>query len=126
MIKDGDIHTKRTGINYIAKVVGSKITTQLTVSVRPHTKFTDETKFHLNMLPSTCFIQKRLLYFVSGFRNYLGDKLLKESQFSNESLKHPEGDVIISSFYKIVDSPDICEQLVRIWSEDFWNVINEK
>lgn len=44
----------------------------------------------------------------------------------NGSLKHPEGDIIISSFSKIVDSPDICENLIRIWADDFWNGINDK
>lgn len=79
MIKDADVHTNRTGIKYqLMKVVNPKITSQLTVQVRPLNKFTDETRFHMEFLPSLCFLQKRLLYFVSGFRNYLGEKLLQE------------------------------------------------
>jgi hypothetical protein len=77
LIKDADIHTNRSGIKYsIMKVVNNKISSQLTLEIRPHSKFSDETKFHMDLLPSTYFVPKRLLYFVSGFRNYLGEKLL--------------------------------------------------
>jgi len=116
LIKDQDVRTNRTGLQYLKKVMGSKIASQLTVSFRPHTKFTEETKFHLDLLPTTCFIQKRLLYFVSGFRNYIGEKLIRESS----SFRQPEGDVIISTFPRLLDNPDICEQIILIWSEDVW------
>lgn len=57
MIKDADVHTNRTGIkNQIMKLVGSKITSQLTIELRPVIKFSEETKFHLDMLPSLCFL----------------------------------------------------------------------
>ena len=56
LIKDQDIHTNRTGMKYIMKVMQSKIQSQLTVSIRPHSKFTEETKMHLDLMPSTCFI----------------------------------------------------------------------
>jgi hypothetical protein len=57
IIKDSDVHTNRTGImNQLKKVVTSKITSQLIVEVRPHTKFSEETKFHLDLLPSICFL----------------------------------------------------------------------
>ena len=42
------------------------------------------------------------------------------------TFKHPEGDIIISCFPKIVDSPDICELLIQIWQEDVWASINAK
>lgn len=70
------------------------------------------------MLPSTCLVNKRLLYFVSGFRNYIGDKLLKDTLVG--SYRQPEGDVIISMFPKILDSPDICETLIKVWADDVW------
>jgi hypothetical protein len=47
---------------------------------------------------------------VSGFRNYTAEKLLKQSSMG--TFKHPEGDVIISSFPKIIDSIDIVELLI--------------
>jgi hypothetical protein len=41
--------------------------------------------------------------------------------------RQPEGDAIISTFPKILDNPDICEVLIRVWSEDFWvNMKNGK
>jgi hypothetical protein len=61
---------------------------------------------------------------VSGFRNYVGEKLLKESSMG--TFKHPEGDVIISTFPKIINNPDICESLIKIWSEDFWSTVKGK
>mmetsp|Transcript_22870 Transcript_22870/g.22134 ORF Transcript_22870/g.22134 Transcript_22870/m.22134 type:complete len:327 (+) Transcript_22870:1169-2149(+) len=124
IIKGQDVHTKRTGINYIMKVVNSRVNSQLQVTIRPHTKFTEETKFHLEMLPSTCLVQKRLLYFVSGFRNYVGEKLLRESAMG--AFKHPEGDVIISTFPKVMNHPDFCEAMIKIFSEDFYVNLNNK
>lgn len=94
------------------------------IDVEPHTKFAEEVKCHLDLLPSTCFVQKRLLYFVSGFRNYCGEKLLKESQMG--TFKQPHGDVVISTFPKIFDNPDMCEKIVQIWAEDVWASITGK
>ena len=37
----------------------------------------------MNFMPSTCLIQKKLLVFVSGYRNYAGSTLLKESALGN-------------------------------------------
>ena len=45
----------------------------LTVSFKPVTSLEQETKLHLDLLPSTCLIQKKLLLFVSGYRNYAAD-----------------------------------------------------
>jgi hypothetical protein len=102
------------------RVVNSKITSQLVINIRPHTKFTDEVKYHLDMLPRTCFLPKRLLYFVSGFRNILGEKLLKEGASTGlQTFKKPEGDPVITTFPKVIDCPDIIEILSVIWNEDF-------
>lgn len=77
LIKDSDVHTNRTGIKHsLMRVVNSKISSQLTINIRPHVKFTDDVRYHMDMLPRTCFVSKRLLYFVSGYRNYLGEKLI--------------------------------------------------
>lgn len=57
MIKDGDVHTNRTGLKYsMMRLVQSKIESQLTVELRPHVKFSDEQIFHMEFLPQTCFI----------------------------------------------------------------------
>lgn len=42
------------------------------------------------------------------------------------TFKHPEGDVIISSFPKILDCPDIIDLLIPIWHEDVWATISAK
>src|SRR3569833_1914590 len=116
LIKGEDIHAKRSGLNYIIKAITYKVYLQIIVNVKPLNKFTEETKSHIDLMPSTCLIQKRHLYFVSGFRNYIGDKLLRDLSYS--TLKHPEGDAVIAAFPKILDCPDICEVLVRVWAED--------
>ena len=57
LIKDTDVHTNRTGIKHqIMKVVNSKITSQLTVQVRPLAKFNDEARLHIEFLPKVCFV----------------------------------------------------------------------
>lgn len=64
------------------------------------------------------------MYFVSGFRNYLGEKLLRESALSY--FRQPEGDVIISCFPKILDNPDISEQIIHIWQENVSAGLNDR
>ena len=76
----------------------------------------NEVKLHLEMMPSTCLVHLPLLTFVSGFMNYKGEKLLKESHAGG--FRKPAGDVIISCFPKIYDNPDIVEELTQIWVED--------
>lgn len=115
IIKDSDVYTNRTGImNQLKKVVNSKITSQIVIQLRPHTKFSDETKFHMDLLPSICFVQKSLLYLVSGFRNYLGEKILKDASSGSTLLtfRQPEGDSIITTFAKVFDNPDFTEIIV--------------
>lgn len=52
IIKDSDIHKNRTGIKYsLMNLVSSKIESQLVLEIRPYQKFTDENKFHTDMLP---------------------------------------------------------------------------
>ena len=71
---------------------------------------------HMQFLPSTCLIQKKLLLFVSGYRNYAGQTLLKESSLGQ--FKQPGGSIVLSSFPKLVDNIDILEVLVAVWAED--------
>lgn len=35
------------------------------------------------------------------------------------TFKQPEGDALVSTFQKVLDSPDITELFVKIWCEDF-------
>lgn len=74
---------------------------------------------------------KKLLFFVSGFRNYLGEKLLRQSIMGSNApslvtFKKPEGDPLITTFAKALDNPDICELLTNIWAEDVWNQLTAK
>lgn len=61
----------------------------------------------MQFLPSTCLIQKKLLLFVSGYRNYAGQTLLKDSALGN--FKQPGGNIVLSCFPKIIDNIDILE-----------------
>lgn len=48
-----------------------------------------------------------MLPIVCGFRNYAANKLLPQTQVG--ILKKPDGNVILSTFPKILDSPDVLE-----------------
>ena len=58
-------------------------------------------------MPSTCFIQKKLLFLASGFRNYAAEKILSSSNVG--ILKKPSGNLVMSVFPKILDCPEIVE-----------------
>ena len=47
--------------------------------------------------------------------NYKADKLLKE--LTSGKFTKPSGDVVMSSFSKVYDNPDIIEELVLAWDE---------
>ena len=70
----------------------------------------------MQYLPSTCLIQKRILLFVSGYRNYAGQILLKESALGN--FKQPGGNIVMCCFPKIIDNIDILESFAQYWSDD--------
>jgi len=106
------------------KKLGEKIKSQIVVQETPLKDLNEETKFHLTMLPSNCLINKRLIYFASGFRNYLGETVLAAQQSTQPM--HPEGNVIISHFPRILDNPDMAEEVIKIWAEDFWNKLGSK
>lgn len=56
--------------------------------------------------------------------NYKAELLLKETAAGQ--FRRPPGDVVISSFPKIYDNPDIVEELNNIWSEDIQPGIDSK
>ena len=122
-IQKDDLQTKRTGINYLQKVFTTTATqSTLFVSFKPSQYLEAETKYHLELLPSTCFVQKKLLNFVSGYRNFAAEQLLPS--LATDSQKKPVGNIVMSSFPKILDSPDIVEVLAQIWWEDHMAPLN--
>jgi hypothetical protein len=68
----------------------------IVVSFKPVASLEAETKYHIEMMPSTCLVNKKLLTFVSGYRNYAAKQLLVTTL--SESLKQPAGDLVMSSF----------------------------
>lgn len=111
------MHTKRTGLLGVLKKVTGKIKSQLSVSFKPLKNLDADTKLHSMFLPSTCLVQKKLVMFISGYRNYAGQSLMKESMLG--SYKKPGGSIVFSSFPKLVDNIDILEVLCKVWVEDY-------
>ena len=87
----------------------------LKIGIKISEKLDKQTQTHLQVMPSTCLVQLPLLLFASGFMNYKADKLLKE--MTAGKFTKPSGDVVISSFSKVYDNPDIMEELVLAWDE---------
>ena len=71
-------------------------------------------------------IQKKILLFVSGYRNYAGQMLLHNTLDTLTGMKKPGGNAVLSSFPKIVDNIDILEKLVEVWSEDVMTTNQKK
>jgi len=95
----------------------SNIKSTLIVSIQPLNKIDDATRTHMEFLPSTCVVHKKLVSFVSGYRNYAAEVLIRGGIAG--SMKKPIGDVILSTFPKIINCPDVVELLVLCWTEDF-------
>jgi len=68
-------------------------------------------------------LNKRLLVFIVGFRNYVGLKLLASTP--NGVYKKPDGDIVISTFPMIVNNPDICEAVIFAWADEVWSKLNK-
>jgi hypothetical protein len=79
---------------------------KLTVSYRGLKDFSEESKFFFKMLPETCLLQKRLMSFVVGFRNYLGRERFGDIN-SGEALTLPNSNYMLVTFPKIMDNPDV-------------------
>lgn len=71
----------------------------------------------MEFLPSTCVVHKKLVSFVSGYRNYAAELLIRST--TGGTMKKPIGDVVMSTFPKIMDCPDVVEILALCWTEDF-------
>ena len=116
-IEDADVHTKRSGVKGLLKMFNSNIKSTLIVSIQPMAKIDDATRTHMEFLPSTCVVPKKLVSFVSGYRNYAAEILIRGGM--GGSMKKPAGDVVMSTFPKIMDCPDVMEILSMCWTEDF-------
>jgi hypothetical protein len=82
----------------------------LTINLTSGKQFSDSTSILMSLMPSTCVVNKGLLPFVVGFRNYAADLLIRQGY-----QQEPAGDIVISCFPKIMDCPDIVEQLAEIY-----------
>lgn len=85
VIKESDVHTKRAGL--LNNILNTKIKSQLKIKVVGLASVEKDVKFHMDFLPSTCLIHKRLVHFLSGYRNTVGRELFKAS--FNRSLSNP-------------------------------------
>lgn len=77
-IEKEDIHDKRTGILNAFRAQG-KTVPQLTISLKQFQKLEADVQSHLTLMPSTCLLQKKMLHFISGFRNYAASQLLDQA-----------------------------------------------
>jgi hypothetical protein len=123
-ISDKDLRTNRTGLKYMQKIFTSGVEKRLEIEVKKFTSLNSDVRQHLELMPSTCLVHSHFLYFVSGFMNYKSRHLLKSTIQS--SFKQPDGDVVISTFPRVYDSPDILEELALVWVEDFKKQVESK
>lgn len=107
--------TKSSGLGSIFGI-GSDKKSELILTTKMLGTIDKDIKTHMEMLPSTCLIPKRLVHFVSGFRNFAARKLHKDNL--GGQFRHPGGDVTISSFPSIMDNPDILPLFCEIWNKD--------
>ena len=85
-------------------------------------KWTKEAKAMVDLLPSTCFINKNLLSFIVSYREYAASVLKVAG--SDVPYSKPSGDVVLRCFPEIIENPDIAEILTAVWVED--HVANNK
>jgi thiamine phosphate synthase YjbQ (UPF0047 family) len=78
-IQAEDVLTKRQGVKGLIKLFNQNIKSSLTISLKSHNNLEQDAKIHMELMPSTCLVHKKLLHFVSGFRNYTAEKLQKQS-----------------------------------------------
>lgn len=115
---DSPIQIDSSGANQnlsiFQKISRGNIIPRLKIKLRYLSSFSDEGKFNISMLPKTCVINKKLLHFYSGYRNYLAQKLCKETT-DNAGFIMPSANHVISTFPFIVDNPDVCEKFLVEW-----------
>jgi len=118
-INKDDIHNNRSGVSYLAKIfTNTKEASFLKVTFRTAEALEQDTRDHLECLPSTCFIQKKMLHLMSGYRNYAAEQLLPMQSQGN--MKKPPNNIMMSCFNKIIDCLDILEVVAQVWQEDYF------
>jgi hypothetical protein len=105
------------GMSWFKKMKRGTIIQRLKVKLRYFESFSEEGKFNICMLPSTCIINKKMIHFLSGYRNYLAKKLCKELT-DNAGFSLPTGNHVIKTFPFIVDNPDVCEKFLLEWHQN--------
>lgn len=68
-INKDDVRTKRQGVQGLMKLFNADIKSSVTISIKVAKNLEADTKTHLELMPSTCVVPKKILHFVSGFRN---------------------------------------------------------
>ena len=111
---DLDKYNFTEGMGFFHKIRRGNIIQQLKLDVRYFESFSSEGKYNIAMLPSTCVINKKLMHFVTGYRNYLAKKLCKEST-ENAGFTVPAANHVIKTFPFILDNPDVCEKFLDEW-----------
>ena len=120
-IKSDDIRGRGGISKFTQKLTGGSSKSLLKLEIMPYNLLARDQKSHMLLMPSTCLVHNSLLHFVSGFMNYKAEILLKEQM--SGTFRKPSGDVIMANFPKILDSPDIVEEFVKIWQEETMTVL---
>ena len=110
-ISNNEIRSKRTGLSAVQKAF-TGVQKRVVVDILPFALLKDE-KHHLSLMPATCLLHGSLLTFLSGFMNYKATKLLGEQG----TFMRPTGDVVLNSFPRIYDNPDIIEDVSYYWND---------
>lgn len=121
-IKKEDVKQERSGYRYFTSLL-TGTSSGLTVRIDPYSKLSEDKRFHMDLMPGTCLLPSELLNFISAFMNYKGKHFLGTEaetgrRLGSMALKKPPGDIIISTFPKLLDNPDICEFMALCWKED--------
>lgn len=110
---------KRTGLARVGQFfTGGKTNSKLRLSWQKHTNLPADVKDHIGFMPSVCFINRKMMHLVSGYRNYAAEKLLP-LQIGGSSLRKPTGDLMMSCFNKMLDCVDILEVVASCYERDY-------
>lgn len=111
---DHDPCNFKEDMSFFKKLSRGTILQQLKMDTRYYPTISAEGKYNIQMLPRTCIINKKLMHFLVGYRNYLAKKLCKETS-DNAGFSIPTGNHIIKTFPFIIDNPDVCEHFLNEW-----------
>lgn len=119
-IKEDEIKEGKKRSNLLSGMfTSSDNKSHIMITVKQEKALEPDIKVHMALLPSTCLVHKRLIHFVSGFRNYAAKILLKEMNLGE--FKQPDGNVSISCFPFVMDNFDILDIFLTCWNEEVMN-----